>query len=190
MPKATVKKQPTWKIYTVISVIVVSLFLGTGLMALWAEYPTENHREVARSQQEIADNNGGWLNTAVYDSKGYRALADRAEAKQTKMVKSIYDVVQVLMYVTVIILVYRYIHRRKLTVSSRTTILATVITVTVGNFLATLLLSLVGYLVSGYRIDYGDSIWQLYAVGFLNSLAFTLFVTWLVALISNRKQSK
>lgn len=190
MPKAPVKKQPTWKIYTVISVIVLSVFLATGLLALWAQYPTETHRELAKNQQELANNKGGWLNAAVYDSKSFKSLADRDEAKQTKTVRSIYDVVQLLLYVTVVVLVYRFIRRKKLSASTRATILATVVTVAVGNFVATMMLSLVEFSISGYEFDFGPGVWQLYTLGFLMSLVFTFAITWLVALIYDKKIAK
>lgn len=110
---------------TIFLVVIVALF--TYLLGSWATYPTSRHQAIVQEQKDFLKRNG-----LFSGSKEFEDLNNTPEAKYSRVVGGISSFAQYIVYVAVLIIVYRYIRQRR-----RKAIVVTSLIVSGGSLLAT-----------------------------------------------------
>lgn len=109
-------KQPKWKVYTILIAIIAVGMLVFNFGTAYLAYPTEKHRSVAASlndlsQQAMADGNS----LEVIESDEYKTLAATTENVYSTRMGIGSGVLSLIITVAITVAVYRYLRRHSVT---------------------------------------------------------------------------
>lgn len=167
------KQQPKskWIMLSTIFAITSLVMIATASIGLYAAYPTERHREVARQFIDISSSPSGDLDL---DSDGYRALEATPEAIYSRNVDIVSTILQIAIFVAIVRFVYVYLRKQR---STKNPISATVAVVVLANTLSALAIVYIG----DYYLGTTTMPFPLMLLLVAFTSAITLLLTYLLA---------
>ncbi len=132
--KKPLNKQPKWKIYLVLTLLIAVGTTAIDFGTMLASYPTEKHREVSRRISEL-DNKAfgsGDKQDSILESDEYKTLQASNELTYSLRMSMASAVVASVVGIAIVVATYRYLRRNLIT---RKPVGATVLINTLAAFL-------------------------------------------------------
>jgi hypothetical protein len=181
--KKAVKRQSKWKVYTALTLLIAAGTLAFDAGTMYASYPTEKHREVARKISALDTKAYSLTSTqdpsVVLESDEYKTLQATTENVYSTRMGIGSGVLGVILGVAVVVAVYRYLRRNLIT---RKPVGATVLINTLAAVAVAVPSVLLTPLLTGMKIDTITALLLIAALPF--ALAFGMLLTFLVAKIA------
>ena len=172
--------QPKWKVYTLLTLLIIGVTLAFDSGTLLASYPTEKHREVSRSLSAL--NNKVFSSgdpEKILESKEFKALEATPENTYSTRMSLASAALSVIMGIGIVAATYRYLRGNRITSKP---IAATVLINTAASFVLIVPSLYMTEWLAGATVE--AELLMLMLLGAPFALAFGVLITFLIAKVT------